>query len=112
MTTVITLPQTAIPLGPGAIGSGLIASSASQLSATLVQVGWPLAGGVAITYTLDYSNDSGATWRQISNGDISDKLGTLLFGCDLPSVGSSTRKVRLSYVFVKALTVSGTVQVT
>jgi len=111
MTTVATLPQTTVPAGPGSLTSGLIASTAAQLSAQLVQVAWPLAGDLAIAYTLDYSNDSGATWRTISSGDISDKAGNLFFGCGLYDVGSATRKVRLSYTFAKTLVVSGTVQV-
>lgn len=112
MTVVATLPQTTINPGSGGATSGLIASDAHELRAVLAQVGWPAAHDKAIDYWLEYSNDSGATWRVLSLGDIWDYAepgNSITMSCGIPNVGSATRKVRLSWTFYKTLTISGTV---
>jgi hypothetical protein len=115
VTRLVTLPETSIPAGPGAITSGAIASNLSRFVATMLQVSWPLAGDKAIDYQIEQSNDGGASWDLLSWGDMSDVANPLLtirFGCTLRDVGQSGRRVRLSWNFAKPLTISGTLDAT
>lgn len=114
MATVLTVPQTTIPKGAGVFTSGVLAAAGAEVRMNFTQVSWPLAGDVAMTYTVDLSQDGGATWAMLCFGDVSDVANpgnAFIFGCPLPGAGNANRKVRVSYDFKKALTVSGSLQV-
>lgn len=116
MTTLITVPQTTIPAGSGSFTSApnAVPAAASKVTMSFTQVAWPNAGDKAIDYTVDLSLDGGANWQTISFGDVSDVTvagSAFKFGCTLPFAGTPGRRVRISYNFAKALTVSGSLDV-
>ena len=86
---------------------------------TMKQVGWPLTGGKAFDYQMEVALD-GVTFKNLCSGDVYDLPITLIDGTPtdtfnmtvgpIPGVGLTTRKLRLSWVFAKALTISGTMQ--
>jgi hypothetical protein len=119
MSVVLTIPQTTVPVGPGSATSGAIPSGVGQYVATITMVGWPNANNKAFDYSLDCSLDGGTVWQTCSSGDVFDtalknKAGNATTSfkliCVLTGVGVVGRKVRLSWNFAKALTISGTVE--
>lgn len=119
MAVVFTLPQTNVPIGPGQIVSPAIPAGATEYVMHIQQVGWPHAGDKAFDFACDIAVD-GVNFQPLSSGDVTDasvpsRNGSALDSFNigvgpLPSVGTAGRKLRFSWNFAKALTISGTLQ--
>jgi len=120
MATVATIPQTTVAAGARTFGPASINSAVSQFLITITQVSWPHAGDQAFSYVCDVSLDGGVTWLNPapSSGTVADAivparngstLNTFKIGCDIPGAGNANRRIRLTTVFSKSLTISGTI---
>lgn len=121
MAVIATVPQTTLPAGPVTIGPGAVAAAAKQYIMTVVMIGWPNAGDKAFDYVCDVSLDGGATWiaHPPSSGDVWDIAVPALRGqpanqfkitCDIPDQGNANRRIRLTAILTKPLTISGTLE--
>jgi hypothetical protein len=119
MAVVRTIPQVTLAAGLHVFGPDTIPADRSQFLFTFNQVSWPYTGGLAITFTCDVSLDGGVTWvnppqtETVNDDPIPARRGfpanQFRFAFTLPGVGISGRQIRLSALFEKSLTLSGSV---
>lgn len=120
-TTQITVPQTALTVGPkGPFTSGTLPSGSTEFIVTTTPLAsaWPASGDV-ISLTLEESPDNGVTWQfsasqTLSGGQWLDKSGAVM-----PSdtwittfmFAGAGRKIRLSANVLQACTLAATLEV-
>jgi hypothetical protein len=118
MATLITVAQTALPVGSRQFTSPtlLVDILGYRADITPVPVLWPASGDV-LTVRVEISFDDGATWRfdaswTLGGGVWKDKNGNTLLtatlNVSLPQDGITTKKLRLNLDVLQACTVGGT----
>jgi len=115
-TNLITIPSTDMTVGVHNFGPFNVATGKTQYDLEILQVGWPYTGGLAFSFSCDYSTDGGNTWIPSTLGDVDDlpipskwsrPANVIRIVCSIG--GTGVRKVRLQSTWAKALTISGTI---
>lgn len=121
MTTLVTLPQTLVPIGPGQIVSPAIDPSVTEYIMHIQQIGWPHADDKAFDFFADIAVD-GVNFEPVCSGDVYDStvpsrngsaLDSFNISCGpLPGRGTVGRVLRFRWIMAKPLLISGTLQAT